>query len=69
VQHALEALSIASERVDTLVCDEAANLGKLEIDHPVLGSISGYEPALVIAAHRLRHRNQIEEIKAALQAS
>jgi hypothetical protein len=52
-----------------LFATRQANLRKLEIDHPVLGSISGYEAALVIAAHRLRHRNQIEEIKAALQAS
>jgi uncharacterized damage-inducible protein DinB len=69
VQDALRAFSASRERVDAFVRENAADLRRLELTHPVLGPISGYEAVLVIAAHGLRHRNQIEEIKTALQAS
>jgi hypothetical protein len=42
-------------------CNE--DLRTLQTDHPVLGKVNGYETALLIAVHPLRHADQIAEIQ------
>lgn len=42
-------------------CNE--DLRTLLTDHPVVGRVNGYETALLIAVHPLRHAEQIAEIR------
>jgi hypothetical protein len=42
----------------------SSDLREHRVDHPVLGSLDGYEWLLTIAAHSDRHTKQILEIKA-----
>ena len=37
-----------------------------ESHRPIIGTVNCFETLLMIAAHPLRHANQIEEIRAAL---
>jgi hypothetical protein len=43
--------------------ETAPDLRSLQVMHPFLGAISGYELALVMASHAVRHSLQIREIR------
>jgi hypothetical protein len=43
--------------------ETAPNLRALQATHPLFGPVSGYESAVIMAAHSLRHAAQIREIR------
>lgn len=59
---AIEGFTGARERTIEFV-ETAPDLRSLQVTHPFFGSISGYELALIMASHSLRHAFQIREIR------
>jgi hypothetical protein len=59
---AIEEFTSARGRTIEFV-ETAPNLRALQVTHPFFGSISGYELALIMASHSLRHALQIREIR------
>ena len=59
---ALERFSKVRVRVSEILKEKEQNLRFLEVTHPVLGRISGYEAFLLLAAHTNRHVTQILEL-------
>jgi hypothetical protein len=43
--------------------ETAPNLRALQVTHPFFGPVSGYELAVIMAAHSVRHAAQIREIR------
>ena len=43
--------------------ETAPNLRALQVTHPFFGLVSGYELAVILAAHSVRHAAQIREIR------
>ncbi len=64
MSEALAELSASRVRLIEMIEDREADLRYTEVNHPILGGISGYEAFLLIAAHAHRHANQIEEMRA-----
>jgi len=44
------------------------NLRAMQVTHPLYGPISGYELALIMASHSLRHALQIREIRETIES-
>lgn len=66
-----EALSAFVERRDRAIGFVAAYCGDLRAigaTHPLLGPCNGYEYALIMAGHPIRHAGQVREIREAWQA-
>jgi hypothetical protein len=59
---AIEGFTSARERTIEFV-ENTPNLRALQVTHPFFGAISGYEMALIMGAHSLRHALQIREIR------
>jgi hypothetical protein len=47
--------------------ETAPNPRALQVTHPLFGPISGYELALIMASHSLRHALQIREIRESIE--
>jgi hypothetical protein len=43
--------------------ETAPNLRALQVTHPFFGPVSGYELAMIMASHSVRHATQIREIR------
>ena len=66
LQEALQGFLASRERTIQFVIDNHEDLRSRIASHPLLGTVNCYEMLLLIAAHALRHAEQMEEIKAAL---
>ena len=64
---AMEGFTAARERTVEFV-KTAHNLRSLQVTHPFFGPISGYELALIMASHSLRHALQIREIRESIES-
>jgi len=47
--------------------ETAPNLSALQVAHPFFGPVSGYEFAVIMASHSLRHAAQIREIRESIE--
>jgi hypothetical protein len=47
--------------------ETAPNLRALQVTHPFFGPVSGYEFAVIMASHSLRHAAQIREIRESIE--
>ena len=67
VADALAAYRQIRYKLEKLIDDLGPELRRIEMKHPILGTISGYEMLLVVAAHAERHTIQINEAKSILR--
>lgn len=56
------------DRAIALVSDYSGDLRAIGATHPLLGPCNGYEYALIMAGHPIRHALQIDEIRQAYRA-
>jgi hypothetical protein len=62
IAEAIERFCAARGRTIEFV-EAAPNLRALQVTHPFFGPVSGYELAVIMASHSLRHAAQIREIR------
>jgi hypothetical protein len=66
---AFEAFSDGENYLANLVAEVEPNLRRVRLTHPAFGLLTGYEAFLFLTAHRLRHADQVREIKTKIMQS
>ncbi len=69
IEYAFAGVVAGVEKDREMVRQRCAELRFVAVEHPVMGTISGFDAVLLLAAHIRRHANQIQEVKEELQAS
>lgn len=65
---AMAALRASRESLGEILTQRSSELRQMQVEHPLMGIISGYEAFLLVAAHARRHANQMREIHSELRA-